>query len=84
MSHTRSRQSLTETQYPNQNWSQFRVGEDVEVQYPDGHVEKATVDAKSPDSKIVWLLSHAGQGRKMYGDWEGISLTPHAREHGQL
>lgn len=82
MSHTRSSQSHIETQYPNQNWSELRAGEDVDVQYPDGHVERARIDAKSPDSKIVWLLSYAGQGRKMHGDWEGVCLTPSVREHG--
>jgi hypothetical protein len=82
MSHTRSSHSHLETQYPNQNWSELRVGEDVDVQYPDGDVEKAKIDAKSSDSRIVWLLSYAGQGRRMYGDWEGVCLSSSPREQG--
>jgi hypothetical protein len=81
MSHTRSSQSHLETQYSSQNWSEICVGEEVEVQYPDGHVEKAKIDAKSPDSRIVWLLSYAGQGRRMYGDWEGVCLSSAPRDH---
>jgi hypothetical protein len=83
MSHTRSSQPHIETQYPTQSWSELRAGEDVDVHYPDGHVEKAKIDAKSPDSKIVWLLSYAGHGRRIYGDWEGVCHTPPEREHGE-
>lgn len=82
MSHTRSIQSHPETQYATQKWSELSVGDDVDVQYPDGQVEKAKIDAKSPDSKIVWLVSYAGQGRRMYGDWEGVCLSSAPREHG--
>ena len=81
MGHTRSTQSHPETQYATQNWSELHVGADVDVQYPDGHVEKAKIDAKSPDSRIVWLLSYAGHGRRMYGDWEGVCLSSAPRDH---
>jgi hypothetical protein len=46
----------------------------VEVQYPIGGSYKARVDAKSLDSKIVWVISSNGHERKMYGHWEGIRL----------
>lgn len=82
MNHTRINAPLAEKQYPNQDWTELGVGEDVDVQYPDGRIEKAKIDAKSPDSRIVWLLTHAGHGRKMYGDWEGVCLTPSARDQG--
>jgi hypothetical protein len=83
MSHTKSNQALAETKYENQNWTDLKAGEDVDVEYPDGHIEKAKIDAKSPDSRIVWLLTYAGHGRKMYGAWEGVCLTPSARDHGR-
>jgi hypothetical protein len=81
MSHKRSSQ-LQGEQHPQQDWSELSVGEDVNVRYPDGHVEKAKIDTKSPDSRIIWLLTYAGQGRKMHGDWEGVCLSPSAREQG--
>ncbi|RDV12685.1 hypothetical protein DXK94_00145 [Arthrobacter sp. RT-1] len=81
MSHTRSSRSHLEAQYATQNRSGLRVGDDVDVKYPDGHVDKAKIDAKSPDSRMVWLLSYAGQGRKMYGDWEGVCLSSAPRDH---
>lgn len=81
MSHTRSSQSHLETQYASQNRSELSVGEDVDVQYPDVHVETANIGAKSPDSRIVWLLSYAAQRRRMYGDWEGLCLSSAPRDH---
>ena len=80
MSHPRSSQPHLQTQYATQNWSELRVEDDVDVQYLDGHVEKAKIDAQSPDSRTVWLLSYAGHGRRMHGDWEGVCLTSPARE----
>lgn len=82
MSHNRSSQSHIQTQHSNQNLSELHGGENVDVRYPDGRVEKAKIDAKPPGSKIIWLLSCAAQGRKMYGDWEGGCLTSPVREHG--
>ncbi|WP_231497403.1 hypothetical protein [Arthrobacter sp. MA-N2] len=67
-------QQPAEPRYPMQDWSWIEVGADVEVQYPMGVSYKARVDAKSPDSKIVWVTNSNGHGRKMYGHWEGIRL----------
>ena len=75
MSHTRSNAPLTERQYPDQDWTGLGVGENVDIRYPNGRIERAKVDAKSPDSRIVWLHTYSGQGRKMYGNWEGVCLT---------
>lgn len=83
MSRTRSNE-LAENKYQNQDWTGLNVGEDVDILYPEGHIGKATIDAETPDSRIVWLLTYTGSGRKMYGDWEGVCLTPSARDHGHL
>ncbi|WP_208748736.1 hypothetical protein [Arthrobacter sp. PM3] len=34
------------------------------------------VDAKTPDSSIVWVVSVAGLGRRMYGNRDGVRLRP--------
>lgn len=80
MSHRRNSQLAAE-QYPQQDWSKLSAGVDVDVKYPDGEIDKAKIDGKSHDSRIVWSLTF-GRGRKMYGDWEGVCLSPSARDHG--
>jgi hypothetical protein len=82
MSHTRSSQSHLETQTSRLNWSEHCVGESVDVQYPDGQVEKAKIDVKPPNSRIAWILSYAGQGLRMHGDGECMCLNSTPREHG--
>lgn len=57
-----------------QDWTQIDVKTTVEVRYPSGYSYQAIVDEKSPDSRIVWVLSIDGHGRKMYGNWEGVQL----------
>lgn len=32
------------------------------------------VDAKTPDSGIVWVVSFTGLGRQMYGSRDGVRL----------
>ncbi|WP_423182886.1 hypothetical protein [Arthrobacter sp. NyZ413] len=56
------------------DWTGLEVGVDVEVQLPNRPAYLGEIDAKSPDSKIVWVISKDGSGRKMYGDWEGVSV----------
>ncbi len=63
-------------EYVLRDWTVLEVGADVEVQLPNRSTYLAEVDAKSPDSKIVWVISKDGSGRKMYGHWEGVSVYP--------
>lgn len=63
-----------EPPYPSQDWTQIEAKTTVEVRYPSGYSYQAIVDEKSPDSRIVWVLSIDGHGRKMYGNWEGVQL----------
>ncbi|MDP9987417.1 hypothetical protein J2S98_002584 [Arthrobacter oryzae] len=60
----------------NQDWTQVRISTTVEVRYPSGYSYPAIVDEKSPDSRIVWVLSNNGHGRKMYCNWDGVELVP--------
>ena len=65
-----------EPPYPSQDWTQIDAKTTVEVRYPSGCSYQAIVDEKSPDSRIVWVLSTNGHGRKLYGNWDGVQLVP--------
>jgi hypothetical protein len=62
--------------YAAQDWSGIAVGSAVEVILPEGPAYRGRVDAKTPDSAIVWVVSLDGTGRQMHGNCEGISLYP--------
>jgi hypothetical protein len=70
----RQHEAPLESPYPSQDWTQIEAKTTVEVRYPSGYSYQAIVDEKSPDSRIVWVLSIDGHGRKMYGNWEGVQL----------
>ena len=57
-----------------EDWSSLEVGSTVEVLTSAHHAYVGQVDAKTPDSAIVWVVSTAGQGRHMYGHRDGIRL----------
>lgn len=65
-----------EPRYLSQDWTQIEAKTTVEVRYPSGYSYQAIVDEKSTDSRIVWVLSTNGHGRKMYGNWDGVQLRP--------
>lgn len=62
-----------------QDWSAIGVGSTVRVTPPAGMPYFGRVDAKTPDSEIVWVLSLEGSGRQMHGNLDGVSLLPAAR-----
>ena len=62
--------------YPAQDWSAIAVGSAVEVILPEGPAYRGRVDAKTPDSGIVWVVSLGGTGRQMHGDRDGVRLRP--------
>lgn len=59
---------------PGQDWTQIHNNTIVDIHYPSGYSYQAIVDEKSADSKIVWVISLNGHGRKMYCSWDGIEL----------
>lgn len=61
--------------YPTQDWSAIAVGAAVEVIPPVGPSYGGRIDAKTPDSEIVWVVSD-GTGRQMHGNREGVRLRP--------
>ncbi|PVZ53867.1 hypothetical protein C9424_16780 [Arthrobacter sp. H-02-3] len=50
------------------------VGSIVKVGIPGHPTYVGRVDAKTPDSGMVWVISGAGQGRQMLGRREGVRL----------
>jgi hypothetical protein len=65
--------------HPTQDWSAIEVGSTVSVTPPAGVPYLGRVDAKTPDSGIVWVLSLEGSGRQMHGHLDGVRLLPAAR-----
>ncbi|MFF2243900.1 hypothetical protein ACFVTM_06925 [Arthrobacter sp. NPDC058130] len=59
-----------------EDWSSIEVGSTVEVVISAHHSHVGRVDAKTPDSTIVWVVSATGHGRQMYGHRDGIRLRP--------
>ena len=59
-----------------EDWSSIEVGSTVEVVISAHHSHVGRVDAKTPDSAIVWVVSTTGHGRQMYGHRDGIRLRP--------
>jgi hypothetical protein len=62
--------------YPAQDWFGIAVGSAVEVVRPAGPVYRGRVDAKTPDAAFVWVVGPGGTGRQMYGNRDGVRLSP--------
>jgi hypothetical protein len=60
--------------HPAQDWSAIEVGTTVHVIPTEGLPQLGRVDAKTPDSAIVWVLNLEGSGRQMHGNRDGIRL----------
>ncbi|MET4093340.1 hypothetical protein ABIB51_000244 [Arthrobacter sp. UYCu712] len=58
---------------PAEDWSALSVGSYADVATPEQHPYVGRVDAKTPDSSIVWAIS-AGQARRMFGHRDGVRL----------
>ncbi|UTT71266.1 hypothetical protein NMQ03_09380 [Arthrobacter sp. DNA4] len=61
--------------YSAQDWTLIDVGSAVEVIPAAGPAYRGRVDAKTPDSTIVWVVSLDGTGRQMHGNREGVHLS---------
>jgi hypothetical protein len=61
---------------PAEDWNAVSVGSTVEVGLRSGHSYVGRVDAKTPDSGVVWVVSLTGLGRQMYGSRDGVRLRP--------
>ena len=60
--------------HPAQDWAAIDVGATVHVIPPAGLPYLGRVDAKTPDSGIVWVLSLKGSGRELHGNRDGVVL----------
>jgi hypothetical protein len=66
---------------PAEDWKAISVGSTVEVVLTGGHSYVGRVDAKTPDSGVVWVVSSTGLGRQMYGSCDGVRLRPAAGQN---
>lgn len=57
-----------------EDWGTINVGSSVEVVITAYHSYVGRIDAKTPDSAVVWVVSAEGHGRQMYGHRDGIRL----------
>ncbi|BCW71379.1 hypothetical protein NicSoilB8_24230 [Arthrobacter sp. NicSoilB8] len=57
-----------------EDWSSISLGSTVEVVNAAHYSYVGRVDAKRPESSIVWVVSTTGQCRQMYGHRGGIRL----------
>jgi hypothetical protein len=64
----------SESWAPAEDWTAITVGSTVDVGISAFHSYVGRVDAKTPDSSIVWVVSAAGQGRQMFGHRDGVRL----------
>ncbi|MHC6220702.1 hypothetical protein [Arthrobacter sp. MMS24-S77] len=71
----RRKYRVVDVQYSTQDWSAIRVGESVEVQLATRFSYHGSVEAKTADSKIVWVVSSSGQGRAMYTHADGVRIA---------
>ena len=69
-------QDIIDPWVPAENWSSIEVGSTVEVVISAHHSYVGRMDAKTPDSTIVWVVRTTGQGRQMYGHRDGVRLRP--------
>ncbi len=72
--HQVTRKQRLEPSYPSQNWSAIGVGETVQVLHANKFSYHGTVEAKTADSMILWVVSSGGQGRAMYGHADGVRI----------
>jgi hypothetical protein len=68
----------TSQEHPAQDWSAIVEGSTVHVIPLAGLPYLGRVDAKTPDSGIVWLVGLDGAGRQMHGNRDGVGLRPAA------
>lgn len=61
--------------YSAQDWATLVVGSVVDIVPAQGPAYRGRVDAKTPDSTIVWVVSLDGTGRQMHGNREGVRLS---------
>jgi hypothetical protein len=64
---------------PAEDWNAISVGSTVEVILTDGYSYVGRVDAKTPDSGVVWVVSFTDLGRQMYESHDGVRLRPAAK-----
>ena len=71
----RHKRHVVDVQYRTQNGTKIRVGQSVEVYLAARFSYHGSVEAKTADSAIVWVVSSSGQGRAMYTHSDGVRIV---------
>ena len=56
-------------------WHSAQAGDRVRVAFPDGTELEGTIDVRTPDAAVVWILVEGGE-RRMIHPGDGLALAP--------
>lgn len=60
---------------PAQDWTELATNDPVIIAEPGRERRRATIDAKTPDSTVVWVI-YKDRSRRAFDHREGIRLIP--------
>lgn len=55
-------------------WHTLKTGDRLRVTFPDGIELAGTLDARTPDSTVVWVVAD-GSGRRMLHPGDGLAVV---------
>lgn len=62
------------TKHLTQNWKKLMPGDEVIVTDTHDRETPGIVDDKTAGSDVVWIMDHAGRGRRAFDHREGIKV----------
>jgi hypothetical protein len=66
---------MSTTYFPIQDWTELAQQDIVRVIEPGGAGYRATIDTKTPDSSVVWIITATGY-RRAFDAREGVRIVP--------
>ncbi|QSZ51870.1 hypothetical protein RI444_01750 [Paenarthrobacter sp. AT5] len=64
---------MSQTYYPAQDWTELEAKDIVRVIEPGRAAYRATIDTKTPDSSVVWVITATGY-RRAFDAREGVLI----------
>jgi len=65
---------MSQTYYPAQDWTELEAKDIVRVIEPGRAAYRATIDTKTPDSSVVWVITATGY-RRAFDAKEGVRIV---------
>jgi len=65
---------MSQTYYPAQAWTELEAKDIVRVIEPGRVAYRATIDTKTPDSSVVWVITATGY-RRAFDAREGVRIV---------